>query len=170
MTVNEIKQSITIFEVIERYSTVQVKRNRCACPLHSGKDFNMAIYPDTNSFYCFKCGVGGDVIRFVQELLGVDHQRAIELLGGDIRLSVSEKRLMNKKMYKKSAEKEKINAIEKNYNDVLDECIRLDQNFHRYKPKKQDEYLHPLFIEALKKREYYGYRLDLASNEVANCR
>lgn len=42
------------------------------CPLHGEDTPSFRVYDDTNTFYCFGCGAGGDVIRlhqlFVQSL------------------------------------------------------------------------------------------------------
>ncbi|HAP79103.1 MAG TPA: DNA primase, partial [Ruminococcus sp.] len=34
----------------------------CACPFHSEKTPSCTVFTDTQSFYCFGCGAGGDVI------------------------------------------------------------------------------------------------------------
>ncbi|MCX6021484.1 MAG: CHC2 zinc finger domain-containing protein [Chloroflexi bacterium] len=37
------------------------------CPFHSdGGRPNLYVYPDSNSFYCFRCAAGGDAIEFVR--------------------------------------------------------------------------------------------------------
>ena len=40
------------------------------CPFHSEKTPSFHIFPENGSFYCFGCGVGGDVITFVAETFG----------------------------------------------------------------------------------------------------
>jgi DNA primase len=52
------------------------------CPLHDDTNPSFAIYVDTNSFYCFACGVGGDVISYFQKVKGVDFKTAIKELAG----------------------------------------------------------------------------------------
>lgn len=50
------------------------------CPLHDDNNASFAIYPATNSFYCFTEGIGGDVIKFYQLLYKVDFKKAIKKL------------------------------------------------------------------------------------------
>lgn len=104
MSIDEIKQSVTILDAIEHYSTVKIKHNRCTCPLHNGKDLNMAIYPETNSFYCFVCGSGGDVIRFVREMFNLSLHEAERKLDCDFNLHLFEKPTLtqSRKMKEKS--------------------------------------------------------------------
>ena len=51
------------------------------CPFHAdhGRP-NLYVYPATQSFYCYRCGVGGDVIRFVENIEGIDFAAAVERL------------------------------------------------------------------------------------------
>lgn len=53
-----------------------------SCPFHKDETPSFAIYPDSNSFYCFSCGKGGDVIDFYMELNNCDFQTALGALAG----------------------------------------------------------------------------------------
>jgi DNA primase len=35
------------------------------CCFHDYRVPSLVVYPDTQSFYCFGCGIGGDVFRFL---------------------------------------------------------------------------------------------------------
>ncbi len=50
------------------------------CPFHEDRKPSFYVYPDTNSFYCFGCHKGGDVIRFVEMLHGFNFSQAIKFL------------------------------------------------------------------------------------------
>lgn len=50
------------------------------CPLHKEKTASFHIYRKSNSFYCFGCHVGGDVIHLVKLIHELDFQGAIKFL------------------------------------------------------------------------------------------
>ncbi|WP_281527591.1 DNA primase [Ruminococcus champanellensis] len=53
---------------------------KCLCPFHSEKTPSCTVYTGTQSFYCFGCGVGGDVITFTKQIENLDTYEAIKLL------------------------------------------------------------------------------------------
>ncbi|MBR2284809.1 MAG: DNA primase [Ruminococcus sp.] len=65
-------------------SYVSLKRSGrnyvCSCPFHSEKTPSCYIYPDTQSFYCFGCGTGGDVITFIKQIENLTFMEAVKLL------------------------------------------------------------------------------------------
>ncbi len=50
------------------------------CPLHEEKTPSFTIYPNTSSFYCFGCGIGGNSIDLAMKVLAVDFVTAIHFL------------------------------------------------------------------------------------------
>lgn len=50
------------------------------CPFHSEKTPSFHVYSDTQSFYCFGCGAGGDVITFIKRIENLDYIEAVRLL------------------------------------------------------------------------------------------
>ena len=50
------------------------------CPFHKETHPSFKIYTDTNSFYCFSCKRGGDVISLVMELKGMSFRDAVKWL------------------------------------------------------------------------------------------
>lgn len=56
------------------------------CPFHDdGGRPNMYVYPATQSWYCYRCSVGGDIISFVERMEGVGFREAIDRLTGEVR-------------------------------------------------------------------------------------
>ena len=52
----------------------------CCCPFHNEKTPSFTIYPQSNSFYCYGCGEGGDVITFIRKLDGLTYPEAVQQL------------------------------------------------------------------------------------------
>lgn len=52
------------------------------CPFHGDTRPSFVVYPATQSYYCFGCGAGGDVIDFVARLNKVGFKEAVEVLCG----------------------------------------------------------------------------------------
>jgi DNA primase len=50
------------------------------CPFHDEKSPSFNVTPSRGMYYCFGCGAGGDVIKFVQEVEGLDFTDAVERL------------------------------------------------------------------------------------------
>ena len=69
----QLRQTADIEDVMSSYCSItRAGRNqKCLCPFHSEKTPSMVIYPDTQSFYCFGCGAGGDVIMDDMSLIDI---------------------------------------------------------------------------------------------------
>ena len=50
------------------------------CPFHEEAEGSFTVYADTEKFYCFGCGAGGDVLDFVQRIEGLTLTEAIRRL------------------------------------------------------------------------------------------
>lgn len=77
-----VRDSNEITSVMSSY--VSLKRagrdNVCLCPFHSEKTPSCHIYTDTQSFYCFGCGAGGDVITFIRLIENLDYIESVKFL------------------------------------------------------------------------------------------
>ena len=80
-----------IYELVQRNDMVDVAQSYVQlrhrgrtysglCPFHSEKTPSFHVYPDTQSFYCFGCGAGGDVITFIKKINNVDYVEAVKIL------------------------------------------------------------------------------------------
>ncbi len=50
------------------------------CPFHGEKTASFTVYPETASFYCFGCHVGGDVVTFIKQMESLEYMDAIRFL------------------------------------------------------------------------------------------
>lgn len=80
MTKDEIKQSVTMQEILSRYGIKENRAGFICCPFHREKTASCKIYED--SFYCFGCGIGGDIFDFVMRYESVPFSTAFIELGG----------------------------------------------------------------------------------------
>ena len=53
------------------------------CPFHGDSRPSLVLYPASQSYYCFGCGAGGDVIDFVSRLHRVGFRDAAAILTGE---------------------------------------------------------------------------------------
>lgn len=53
------------------------------CPLHEDKSPSFKVDPERQTFHCFGCGAGGDVIAFIQARRRCSFRQALQLLGMD---------------------------------------------------------------------------------------
>ena len=52
------------------------------CPFHDEAEGSFTVYADSERFYCFGCGLGGDVLDFIQRVEGLTLPEAIRRLDG----------------------------------------------------------------------------------------
>lgn len=80
--IDDLKFRNRIEEVISMYVTLKRAGSRLVglCPFHSEKTPSFTVFTDTNSYHCFGCGAGGDVITFVMAAENLDYLGALEFL------------------------------------------------------------------------------------------
>ncbi len=78
----ELKMRNDITDIVSSYVTLKRRgRNMVGlCPFHGEKTPSFNIYTENGSFYCFGCGVGGDVISFVMRIENLDYVDAVKFL------------------------------------------------------------------------------------------
>lgn len=77
-----ILESINIVDLISEYTPLKrTGRNyKGLCPFHNEKTPSFSVSEEKQFYHCFGCGVGGDAIKFVQEIENFDFLDAIEYL------------------------------------------------------------------------------------------
>lgn len=80
--INEIKYKNDIEQVIAPYVTLKRRGKNLVglCPFHGEKTASFTVYPESGSFYCFGCGVGGDIFTFTKLIENLDYIEAVKLL------------------------------------------------------------------------------------------
>ena len=87
-----VKELVRLTDVLARYNLTPSRAGFLHCPFHSGdRDASLKIYPATDSWYCFGCGEGGDVIDFVAKMERCSFKEAFKKLNIDFDLGLEEK-------------------------------------------------------------------------------
>lgn len=78
----ELKYRSDISDIASSYMQLKRRgRNLVGlCPFHGEKTPSFNIYAENGSFYCFGCGVGGDVITFIMKIENLDYMEAVKFL------------------------------------------------------------------------------------------
>jgi len=66
MEISDIKARLSIQTVLNHYNITLDRHNKTCYPFHQEKTPSFTVYPKTNTFHCFGCGVSGDTIEFIQ--------------------------------------------------------------------------------------------------------
>ncbi|MBE6733597.1 MAG: DNA primase [Ruminococcaceae bacterium] len=80
--INEIKYRNDIETVMAPYVDLKRRGKNLVglCPFHNEKTPSFTVYPENGSFYCFGCGVGGDVFTFTGLIENLDYIDSVRLL------------------------------------------------------------------------------------------
>ncbi len=88
----ELKLRNDITEIVSSYVNLKRRgRNMVGlCPFHGEKTPSFNVYTENGSFYCFGCGVGGDVITFIMKIENLDYVDAVKFLAQRAGLEIPE--------------------------------------------------------------------------------
>ena len=81
-SLERVKQAADIVEVISAHTDLRRQGARWVglCPFHEERTPSFSVDAQEKLYHCFGCGIGGDVIKFVEEKEGVGFAEAVELL------------------------------------------------------------------------------------------
>ena len=77
--IQELVARNDIYDTISRYVSLQRagRLYKGLCPFHSERSPSFMVYPETQSYYCFGCGAGGDAITFIRKRENLDCQLSL---------------------------------------------------------------------------------------------
>ncbi len=80
--IEQVKEAADIVEVVSAYTDLRRAGARFSglCPFHDERTPSFSVDPREKLYHCFGCGVGGDVIKFVEEKEGLAFADAVEAL------------------------------------------------------------------------------------------
>jgi DNA primase len=83
MNIETLKQTVNILDVVESYAPLKKSGGQYLAlenPLRDEKTPSLRIYEDTQSWYDFGSGEGGDIIDFIKAAEDIDTKMAINFL------------------------------------------------------------------------------------------
>ena len=155
-----VKQSVTVREAAERYG-IEVKRGGMACcPFHDDKNPSMKL--NEEYFYCFGCGATGDVIDLTARLYNLSTKEAAEKLAQDFGLIYDSQAPPRRNYVRQKTEAQKFREDRQRCYRVLSDYYYLLKKWEADRsPRTPEEEPHPRFVEAIQKKTYVEYLLDL---------
>jgi len=89
-----VRHSVDLLQVLQGRG-VQCKSNgkyryKACCPFHGEKTPSFMVDTAKQKFYCFGCGVGGDVFRFIEQYEGVGFLEAVADLAEENNISLED--------------------------------------------------------------------------------
>ena len=155
-----VKQSVTVREAAERYG-IEVKRGGMACcPFHDDKNPSMKL--NEEYFYCFGCGATGDVIDLTARLYNLSTKEAAEKLAQDFGLIYDSQAPPRRNYVRQKTEAQKFREDRQRCYRVLSDYYYLLKKWEADRsPRTPEEEPHPRFVEAIQKKPYVEYLLDL---------
>lgn len=89
---SELRQRCDIEGIVSSYVTLKRKGRLLGglCPFHNEKTPSFYVYPETQSYYCFGCGNGGDVVTFIKNIENLDYVEAVKFLCDKCGMSLPE--------------------------------------------------------------------------------
>ena len=106
-----LKSICDITSIVSNYVELKDsgRTKKCCCPFHSEKTPSFVVFEDTQSFYCFGCSVGGDVISFIEKIENLDYLESVKYLAKYVGLELPSENFQ----YENSKKKERMLNINK---------------------------------------------------------
>ena len=149
-----IKQFITTRQAAESYGISVGSHGMAVCPFHDDRRPSMKV---DETFYCFGCGVTGDVITFTSRLFGITPASAAQKLAMDFGISLDEE-----SEYPELPKSQAQNDFENWCHSARETLRRYNQLLIQWKslaPQHPGEDFHFLFVEALQHSARVKYLL-----------
>ena len=130
------------------------------CPFHDDKNPSMKL--NEEYFYCFGCGATGDVIDFTAKLFDLSPKEAAEKLAQDFGLIYDSQAPPRRRYVRQKTEAQQFREDRQRCYRVLSDYYYLLKKWEADRsPRTPEEEPHPRFVEAIQKKTYVEYLLDL---------
>jgi DNA primase len=146
--VSRVRDAADIVEIVTQVTPLKVagRSHKGLCPFHREKTPSFQVDRGKGLFYCFGCGEGGDVFKFVMLTERLSFPETVELLAGRFGIPLPRR----EKTRKDRARDELI--------EVVEEAAEAFHQAIRWKPNAADDYLRERGIaEEIRNRYGFGY-------------
>ena len=154
-----VKQSVSTREAAEFYGIKVSRTGMACCPFHDDKNPSMKV---DQRYHCFGCGADGDVIDFTAKLFDLSPKEAAEKLAQDFGLIYDSQAPPRRRYVRQKTEAQQFREDRQRCYRILSDYYYLLKKWENaYSPHTPEEEPHPLFVEAIQKKTYVEYLLDL---------
>ena len=156
----QIKMAVSVKEAVEYYGLEVNRGNMVCCPFHNDRTPSMKLNDDY--FYCFGCGIHGDVIDLVARLFNLSSYDAAKKLAYDFGINPDKPpatAALRKPKYPlaKAFQREELHCQR-----VLCDYLHLLERWKvQHTPKTPEDVLDDRFVEACQMLDYVEYLADL---------
>ena len=154
-----VKQSVSTREAAEFYGIKVSRTGMACCPFHDDKNPSMKV---DQRFHCFGCGEDGGVIDFTAKLFDLSPKEAAEKLAQDFGLIYDSQAPPRRRYVRQKTEAQQFREDRQRCYRVLSDYYHLLKKWESdHSPRTPEEKPHPRFVEAIHKKIYVEYLLDL---------
>ena len=154
-----VKQSVSTREAAEFYGIKVSRTGMACCPFHDDKNPSMKV---DQRYHCFGCGADGDVIDFTAKLFDLSPKEAAEKLAQDFGLIYDSQAPPRRRYVRQKTEAQQFREDRQRCYRILSDYYYLLKKWEAdNSPQTPEEEPHPRFVEAIHKKTYVEYLLDL---------
>ncbi|MFO7818903.1 MAG: CHC2 zinc finger domain-containing protein, partial [Halanaerobacter sp.] len=144
--IEKVRFSNDIIDIVSEYTNLKESGNsyKGLCPFHDEKTPSFNVSPEQQLYYCFGCGVGGNIFNFIMEVEGFTFSEAVEFLAKRANIELPQQS-------NSQAQKRKVSQRNK-----LLEIHKAATQFYNY-----------LLLESQLGKQAYNYLLERGFDETA---
>ena len=144
-------------DILDRCNIPINRAGFCKCVFHQEDTASMKVYKD--SFYCFGCNKGGDIVDFVKDYQGLDFRETCKWISGED-LTNRSKAMIAAANIRRSKRKAKEERLNKEFLEVSKDLPDLWRTFRTAEPMSDT------WADAYNKWQILTYKQDAILEEL----
>lgn len=122
--VERVTERTDIYAVVSRYVPLIQKSGRYwgRCPFHNEKTASFSVSADKGLFYCFGCGAGGNVFKFLSLIENITYFEAVKLQAQRLGIELPAKKI-SPELERRQREEKTLLKINEFAQDFYHECL-----------------------------------------------